>query len=131
MFTEIIKFKFYNYCSFTTLTYFLNVSVSKNQEVVVLYQEAYSSMTSSVVDVKRFHIITVTSILWSCATDWLATGVPLISLISSPTCRVACLWIIPPCIIRATMHRPSSANLRVMPWIQKWNLLLLLSTTTY
>lgn len=57
----------------------------------------------------------LTRIFWSWLTDWFITGIPLISLISSPTWRVACRWIIPPCIILATMHLPSSFILSVIP----------------
>lgn len=60
-----------------------------------------------------------TSIRCSWLTDWCCTDWPLISRISSPTCSVACRCIIPPCIIRATMHRPSSVIFSVMPWISE------------
>lgn len=58
-----------------------------------------------------------TSIRCSWLTVWCCTDWPLISRISSPTCSVACLWIMPPCMIRATMHRPSSVIFNVMPYI--------------
>lgn len=57
----------------------------------------------------------LTRIFCKALTDWFWTGIPLISLISSPTWRVACLWIIPPCIIRATKHCPSSFIFNVIP----------------
>lgn len=52
-------------------------------------------------------------------TVWLWTDWPLISRISSPTCSVACRCIIPPCIIRATRHRPSSVIFNVIPCNKK------------
>lgn len=86
--------------------------------------------------------LTLTSIFCSCSTVWLATLIPLISRISSPTCSVPgckrdaaaystciwcrwlcsrtrarppCLWIIPPCMILATMQWLESFIFSVMP----------------
>lgn len=57
----------------------------------------------------------LTNNLCNWLTVWFCTGWPFISRISSPTCSVACRWIIPPCMIRATIHRPSSVIFNVMP----------------
>lgn len=57
----------------------------------------------------------LTRIFWRVLTDWFMTGTPLISRISSPTWSVAWRWIIPPCMIRATMHLPSSFIFSVIP----------------
>ena len=56
-----------------------------------------------------------TRIFCRASTLLLETAIPLISRISSPTCSVACRWIIPPCMILATMQRPSSVTFRVIP----------------
>lgn len=57
----------------------------------------------------------LTNNLCNWLTVWFCTGCPLISRISSPTCSVAWRWIMPPCMIRATIQRPSSVIFNVMP----------------
>lgn len=42
-----------------------------------------------------------------------------------------CLWIIPPCIIRATLHWPISLTFRVIPYKKQKNLNIINTTTLH
>lgn len=70
-------------------------------------------------NVKKSRIENVPVILTNNLCNWLTvwcwTGWPFISRISSPTWSVACRWIMPPCIILATIQRPSSVIFKVIP----------------
>lgn len=97
----------------------------KSCEVIQI--RTYRTSINNISQYLWFDLIVLTSIFCKALTDWLATGIPLISLISSPTWRVACLCIIPPCIIRATTHFPSSFIFKVIPCNQTSNAIFLSS----